>query len=66
MSLTTSTGDDDDDDAGRQNFIVYGQAGFKADFGAHDMRASDNYYAYVDVPSSTNKSAHLRTCKTVL
>jgi hypothetical protein len=33
----------------KQNFVVYGQAGFKADFGAHDMRSVGNYYAYVDV-----------------
>lgn len=31
------------------NFIVYGQAGYKSDFGAHNMHASGNYYAYVDV-----------------
>lgn len=33
----------------RGNFIVYGQAGLKFDFGAHDMRAIGNYYAYIDV-----------------
>jgi hypothetical protein len=31
------------------NFIVYGMAGLKFDFGAHDMRAIGNYYAYIDV-----------------
>lgn len=33
----------------KENFVVYGQAGFKADFGAHNMHAVGNYYAYVDV-----------------
>ena len=29
------------------NFIVYGTYGSKADFGAHDLHAVGNYYAYV-------------------
>ena len=28
---------------------MYGQAGLKFDFGAHDMHAIGNYYAYIDV-----------------
>lgn len=28
-----------------ENFVVYGQAGFKADFGAHNMHAVGNFYA---------------------
>ena len=32
----------------RENFVVYGQAGFKADFGAHNLRSVGNYYAYID------------------
>ena len=30
-----------------ENVVAYGEAGFKADFGAHDMRAVGNFYAYV-------------------
>ena len=37
-----------------RNLIVYGQAGLKFDFGAHDMRAIGNYYAYVDVAFNTD------------
>jgi hypothetical protein len=37
-----------------RNFIVYGQTGLKFDFGAHDVRAVGNYYAYIDLAFNTN------------
>ena len=43
------------------NFIVYGQAGLKFDFGAHDMRAIGNYYAYIDVAYVVTPSPQLRS-----